>query len=202
MQEMKKTDGWGKLEIAGKIVAAILISPAIAYLGYEVSRLNKQREGEIKFVELAANILAKEPDPDQSKGSKGVRQWSVDVIDRYSGVPMPKEVADAVVNDVALPIKTVEASGANAWAVVFGADKSVKEAQDEIKRANGAGITGGQIFFRAGSYRSVKVYDFRPDAQEGLKKARAIRSDAYLVNMATWCPVSKDNGGYLVCEGR
>ncbi len=96
-------DGWQKLEVASKVVAAVMIPLAVAYLGNQVATANKQRESETKFVELATTILTKEPGTNQSADSKNLRRWAVAVIDRFSGVPMPKETAEALVQSTALP---------------------------------------------------------------------------------------------------
>ena len=96
-------DGWQKLEVASKIVAAVMIPLAVAYLGNQVATANKQRESETKFVELAIAILTREPGANQSADSKNLRRWAVAVIDRFSGVPMPNETAEALVQITALP---------------------------------------------------------------------------------------------------
>ena len=200
-------NAWQKLEILSKIIAAILIPITVAYLGNQVATANKQRESETKFVELATAILTKEPTANQSTDSKSLRRWAVAVIDKFSGVPMPQETAEALVKSTALPslsmaIQSPLPMGAeDTWGVVFGGDTSLQDAQHEVTRtAQRMGIGNGEIFRRSGSFRSVKVYISRADAEEGLGKARSVRPSSYLVNMAIWCPTSTQHDGYFECS--
>jgi len=201
-------DGWQKLEVASKVIAAILIPLTVAYLGNQVATSNKQRDSETKFVELATAILTKEPGTNQSTDSKNLRTWAVAVIDRFSGVPMPKETAKAVIESTALPAVTQAsqtlappADPAGTWGVVFGGDTTLESAQREVtKTAERMGIGPGEIFRRSGSFRSVRVYVSRAEAEDAAGKARAIRPSSYVVNMNTWCPTSIQKTGYFECS--
>lgn len=198
-------DSWQKLEVISKVVAAVLIPIAVVYLGNQVAISNTQRETEAKFVELSTAILTESPDLNQSVESERIRQWAVDVINKYSGVPMPEATAKALVQNTALPTVTapaqLSANPADTWGVVFGGDTSLDSAQHEVtKTAESMGIGAGEIFRRAGSYRSVKVYVSRTEAEDGLSKARAVRPSSYVVNMTTWCPTSTKKSGYYECE--
>ncbi|NCA71546.1 MAG: hypothetical protein EOM91_15955 [Sphingobacteriia bacterium] len=176
-------NGWQKLESISKIIAALMIPLAVAYLGNQVATANKQRESETKFVELATAILANEPHPDQSEESKDLRRWAVAVIDRYSGVPMSRDTAKALIMSTALPTNPASPSDpAGTWGLVFGGDTTLDAARHEVtKTAERMGIEQGEIFRRDGSFRSVRVYVSRSDAQAALEKARGVRSSSYLV---------------------
>lgn len=201
-------DTWQKLEVLSKVVAAVLIPVAVAYLGNQVAVSNKQRDSEVKFVELATAILRQEPIANQSEDAASLRQWAVAVIDRFSGVPMPSSTAKALIQSTALPMVEAGAAPAAAaidpsgtWGVVFGGDVSLEAAQHEVTvTAARMEIGASQIFRRAGSFRSVKVYVSRAEAEQGLSKARALREDAYIVNMALWCPSSEARDGYFECR--
>jgi hypothetical protein len=200
-------DGWQKLEVISKLVAAILIPLTVAYLGNEVASSNKQRDSETKFVELATAILTKEPGANPSEDAQNLRKWAVAVIDSFSGVPMPQETARALIQSTALPSVAQPSAGlatpadpAGTWGVVFGGDTTLAAAQHEVtKTAERMGIGPGEIFRRAGSYRSVKVYVSRADAEDAVGKARALRPSSYVVNMSTWCPTSVQREGYFEC---
>jgi hypothetical protein len=200
-------DGWQKLEVASKVIAAILIPLTVAYLGNQVATSNKQRDSETKFVELATAILTKEPGANQSSDSRNLRTWAVAVIDRFSGVPMPKETAQALIQSTALPTVTQPtptlapvADPAGTWGVVFGGDTTLESAQHEVtKTAERMGIGPGEIFRRSGSFRSVRVYVSRSEAEDAAGKARAVRPSSYVVNMNTWCPTSIQKTGYFEC---
>jgi len=129
------------------------------------------------------------------------------VINRFSGVPMSDATAEALIQKTALP--QVAPSGApstlvpdpsGTWGVVFGGDTTLEAAKFEAtKTAERMGIGPGEIFRRAGSYRSVRVYVSRAEAEDALGKARVVRPDSYLVNMSSWCPTSAPKAGYFEC---
>jgi hypothetical protein len=202
-------DGWQKIEVASKAVAAVFIPLAIAYLGNEVAMANKQRESETKFVELATAILSKEPGADPGADARNLRKWAVAVIDRFSGVPMPSETAEALIRTTALPQMARAPVAAEAaadprgtWGLVFGGDTTLDAAKHEVtKTAERMGLADAAIFRRSGSFRSVKVFVSRAEAEDALGRARAVRSDAYVVNMTNWCPNSVERQGYFECTG-
>jgi hypothetical protein len=198
--------GWQKLEAVSKVIAAIFIPLAVAYLGNQVASANKQRDTETKFVELATAILSKEPAASQTAENQNLRKWAVEVINRFSGVPMSQETADALVQTTALPqvaTQTLPAAvtdPSGTWGVVFGGDPTIDSANVEVtKTAERMGIGQGQVFRRAGSFRSVKVFVSRSEAEDALGKARAVRPSSYVVNMSTWCPTSEQKPGYFEC---
>lgn len=200
-------DGWQKLEVVSKIAAAILVPLAIGWAGNQISLANKQRDSETKFVELAAAVLNKEPPGNQSADSKDLRRWAVDVINKFSGVPMSAKTAEALVQTTALPAPADTQQHAQAdsgadgtWGVVFGGDKTLLEAKHETTvTAKSMGIGEGEIFRRQGSFRSVRVFVNRAEAEDALGKAKAQRSSSYIVNMAKWCPTSVERAGYFEC---
>lgn len=201
-------DGWQKLEVVSKALAAVLIPLAVAYLGNEVATANKQRDSETKFVELATAILSKEPAAQQSADAKLLRKWAVDIINKFSGVSMGQETQQALIQTTALPkvaaVAPVEpgaASPQDTWGVVFGGDATLDEARHETTvTAQKMGIGNSTVFRRAGSFRSVKVFVSKADAEDALGKARALRPSSYMVNMANWCPTSTDKKGYFECS--
>lgn len=199
-------DSWQKLEVVSKVAAAVFIPLAVAYLGNQVATSNKQRDSETKFVELATAILSKDPARDQPPESRNLRKWAVDVINRFSGVPMSEETADALIQKTALPqVAAVQQpvavpDPAGTWGVVFGGDTTLDSAKHEITVTAGRmGIGPGEVFRRAGSFRSVKVYVSRSEAEDALGKARVVRPSSYVVNMSTWCPTSEPKTGYFEC---
>ncbi len=92
------------------------------------------------------------------------------------------------------------ADPAGTWGLVFGGDKTLDAANDEVtKTAERMGIGQGEIFRRDGSFRSVKIFLSRPEAEGALGKARAVRPSSYIVDMARWCPNSVLRDGYSEC---
>jgi len=205
--DVSSTSSWQKLETLSKVCAAVLIPLAIAYLGNQVSAANKQRDSETKFVELATAILAKDPKEAASPESKGLRRWAVAVINKFSGVPFSADTAEALIQSTQLPQVLVQTEVSSptldpkgTWGVVFGGDTTLDSARHEVtKTAAKMGIGSGEIFRRAGSYRSVRVFVSRVEAEDALGKARVVRPDSYLVNMSAWCPTSHQRSGYFEC---
>lgn len=180
-----------KLEIISKIISSILIPIVIGYMANEVNKSNKQKDVEVKLIELATSILNKEISQPQSTENKNLRKWGVDVINLFSEVKMDLAVKQALVNSVSFPTNLTESY--LTWAIVFGGDKSLSEAQFEINRAKKIGFNG-TIFLRSGSYRSVMIFETRREAENTLEKFKELRQTAYIVNMEKWCPnITVDN---------
>lgn len=93
--------------------------------------------------------------------------------------------------------QSMEMSGG--WAVVFGSDKTLAAARDEISKAAKAGIHGAGIYMRNGYYASISVVPTREKAAEYLQIARAFRADAYTARLATWCTSQVQRDGYVEC---
>ena len=84
MAEEKKKDIWDK----ASVLAALLVPIVIALVGHAYTSALKEAEIRVKYTELAISILKEKPAQD----TKDVRAWSVDVINKYSGVPMDANV--------------------------------------------------------------------------------------------------------------
>ena len=62
----------------------MIITPiVVGLIGHWVSQAVKDREVQGKFVELAVEILRANPTED----TKNLREWAIQIIDIYSGVP-------------------------------------------------------------------------------------------------------------------
>lgn len=88
-----------KLKTASAIVTAVVVPVALAYVGNSYSSALKEREMQARFVELAIDVLRKPPE----KGAEALRSWSVDVIDKYSGVPFSASVRQRLIESGSLP---------------------------------------------------------------------------------------------------
>lgn len=203
---------WQKLEVLSKVIAALLIPLAIAWLGNVVSLSNKQRDAEIKFVEIASAILRDKPASDQGAESRSLRSWAVDVLNKYSGVKMSAEAQAALVQSQALPAvaasaplvePAAEPAVADTWGLVFGGDATLEAARHEVTvTARKMGLTDAEVFRRGGSFHSVRVFVSRAEAADALGRAQAIRADAYVVDMSRWCPSSVKRDGYFECAAQ
>lgn len=85
------------------------------------------------------------------------------------------------------------------WAVVFGSDKTLASASDEIQRASKAGITNTGVYFRNGYYASLSVVPTRERAADFLQIAKSFRNDAYVARFSTWCLSAVQREGYIEC---
>lgn len=201
------TSNWQKLEYVSKAIAAVFIPIALAYLANEVAAANKQRDAEMKFVELAVAILTEDPrDKADPEADQKIRGWAVKVLNVYSGVPMSEAAAAAVISTTALPAISSGAAAtppagipADTWGVVIGGDRSLTDAQKNLGNIKQRLGMEAEIFRRAGSFRSVKVYVKSDEAREALVQAKTLNPTSYLVNMAKWCPSSTQLEGYYEC---
>ncbi|MBL7186683.1 MAG: hypothetical protein ISS70_10195 [Phycisphaerae bacterium] len=89
---MKKEKDWlDKLKIFFEIVAIVF---AIKY-GQIISTALKERELNIKMTEVAIGILTTEPSKESD--SDPLREWAIEILDKYSnefGVPISAEVRE------------------------------------------------------------------------------------------------------------
>ena len=91
-------DKWDKFKIIG---STILIPVVIVILTNTVNVALKDREIGLRMVELAIEFL-KSP-PDTTKLSMDIREWSIEVIDKYSDVPFSEDAREAL-KEKPLPI--------------------------------------------------------------------------------------------------
>lgn len=92
-------DNWEKIKISSGAIAAILIPIIIVYVGNSYSTAIKEREVQGKFVELAVDILKSKPEEKTEK----IRSWSVDIIDKYSGITMKQDARDLLIKSDPFP---------------------------------------------------------------------------------------------------
>jgi hypothetical protein len=192
-----------KVESISKIFAAICIPVVVTIFGAQVNTITKQKETETKLVEVASIILSKEIPPRQSSDQKELRTWAVNVINRYSGVPMSSDTQAALVSTISLPTATTTApvDEAGTFGVVFGGDRTIDAARDEVKRANSVlDNAEAQIFLRMGSYRTVVVFVSRSEAEEALGKLKALRGSSYVIDMSKWCPSTTKQETHFECK--
>lgn len=191
-----------KLESLSKGFAAVVIPIVLLVVGQSFSSATKEREIESKFVEMATAVLNNDPGDKPSNEVKSLRRWAVAVIDKFSGVPMPRETADALIQSTPLPVAPSSREAAvGPWGVVFGGDTSLESAKHEVTvTAKRMSLSDARIYLRNKSYRSVAVFADRSAAEEALGKARVVRSDAYLVDMSKWCPIVIERQGFQECN--
>ena len=88
-----------------------------------------------------------------------------------------KQISDTVYSEI------------NEWLVIFGADKTISAAQDEIDIAKTKQFDNSIILKRDGWYRSVIRFDNKIEAQTQLKNIQTkLREGSYIRDLNTWCP--------------
>jgi hypothetical protein len=65
-------------------LATVVIPVVLALFGHRYTQTQKERETQAHFVELALEILRAQP----VAGAESVRAWAIEVVDKYSGVPL------------------------------------------------------------------------------------------------------------------
>lgn len=80
------------------IFGIVAIPVVTLVVGNSYTKAIKEREIQSKFVELAVGILSEEP----SEENKNIRNWSIDVINQYSGVEISKETRTDLIDKIQL----------------------------------------------------------------------------------------------------
>jgi len=88
-------NGWEKV----KIFSAILIPAVLALVGHWYTSAISEREVQAKFVELGVSILQAPPRQD----SMNLRSWAVEILNKYSGVPLDDATRKDLIENVPLP---------------------------------------------------------------------------------------------------
>ena len=80
---------WDKLKIIVTSITAIAIPIVSLIIGNMYTEAIKEKELQIKMVEMAVGVL-KETNLPPTEEYKSLKNWANEIIDRYSGVPLPK----------------------------------------------------------------------------------------------------------------
>lgn len=84
-----------KLKTVSASIAVIFIPIVIALLGNQYSQAIKEKETQLRLVELSIEILKEK----QGDENEGLKKWAVDVINRYSEVPLNDVVKTDLISD-------------------------------------------------------------------------------------------------------
>lgn len=97
-------------------------------------------------------------------------------------------------------VNTVTSKGN--WVVVFTGDTNLPQAKTELNNLVRANITNPRLVLRQNSYRAIsQSFGTKADAQNYLNSNKnVIRSDAYVINLDSWCPNLVYNGDYYECQ--
>ena len=88
-------DFWDKFRIGTQAVGVVLISGVIAFVTVWIDAGIKNRQVDLEIVRLAVGILQEDP---EETGLTALREWSMDAIDAYSGIPLPASAREELRN--------------------------------------------------------------------------------------------------------
>jgi|TARA_B110000908_G_C10006510_1_gene336555 SMC interacting uncharacterized protein involved in chromosome segregation len=86
---------WNKLKALSTIIASIFVPIAIVIIGNSYSTALKESEIQVRYVELAVEILKEDP----SKKRSNMREWAVDLINNYSEIEIDLETRNELLRD-------------------------------------------------------------------------------------------------------
>lgn len=92
-------ENWDKIKIYSTVFASIFTPIIVGYIGYSINKSITERELQGRFVELGVTILHQEP----TEQSRNLRNWAIEILNRYSGVPIDTETKEALLNDISMP---------------------------------------------------------------------------------------------------
>ncbi|MDR6300632.1 hypothetical protein [Mesonia maritima] len=105
-----KKDFWEKLKSISVMIASIFVPLAVILIGNWYSSALKESEIQVRYVELAVDILKENPSDNKSN----MRGWAVDLINSYSEIkideqtrnellkaPLFKEIDDFIIEEYA-----------------------------------------------------------------------------------------------------
>ena len=82
----------------------MVIPVIVAYIGYTYTQTIKEREIQGRFVELAVDILRDEPKTE----NKALRLWGTQIINKYSGIQLTKELKDDLITRTSFPSEKIK----------------------------------------------------------------------------------------------
>lgn len=97
----KSKDSWDKAEILAKILGAVLLPVITICIAYMLNASIQDRSSRVRMVELAVEIL--KSDPKAASNDIYMRGWALEVLQKNSEVPLPKEALGALME---LPLPT------------------------------------------------------------------------------------------------
>lgn len=93
-EEQQLTPSWEKAKTISAIVATAVIPIAIAWSGNWYGQLQKDKELQLKYIELSIQILSAPPSPT----NQAVRKWAVDTINKYAEVKIDAQAENELLN--------------------------------------------------------------------------------------------------------
>ncbi|MBN1347810.1 hypothetical protein JXJ21_00215 [candidate division KSB1 bacterium] len=96
-----ETYTWEKLKSVSALLASVLVPIVLGLVGHWYSGALKQVDANLRYSELAIDILKRSP----TETDAAIREWAIDVIDSYSGIPLNKQARLALQKSSILEIE-------------------------------------------------------------------------------------------------
>jgi hypothetical protein len=157
--------GWEIAKSIANIIAVVGIPSVVLVVGNLFSKSIKEREIQSRFVELAVNIL-REVSPEM----KSLRAWALQVIDKYSGVPLGEAKEEIIGKKLTVPRLGGSAETSYEPNMEMEYKGYIIEAKPNQRRDNGSWTTSINILAVAGAgitarpYYAENTYDTREEA--------------------------------------
>lgn len=161
--EEKDKDKLEKAKVLINFISLAIIPLVIAFLGNFFSESLKQKDVEVKFVELAINILSQNPDTARSN----IRTWAANILEEYSEVPFSDSTTSDIVNK--LPIITNETREALGSKVRVRLKQLIVIENGKINNSDSEKITLRAVVFSYAYYKSL--FEYQPKQTVYDKKA-------------------------------
>ncbi|TLD43445.1 MAG: hypothetical protein JETT_0263 [Candidatus Jettenia ecosi] len=91
---------WEKVKIVTTAIMTIIIPILIALIGNWYTQAIKERETQLRYIELSINILSQEP----SDKNRNIRSWAINIINEYA----PKHLEEETKNELKLKTRLPE----------------------------------------------------------------------------------------------
>ena len=99
MADQVLSASWERAKVISGILATILIPLLIGVTGHLVSTALKERDIQLRYVELALGILREKPDPSTTE----LRSWAINIVNRFAPEPLsPKAVEELKKRELAI----------------------------------------------------------------------------------------------------
>ncbi len=85
-EERDPSSGWEKARAISTIIATVVIPLAIAFGSNWYGQLQKDKELQLKYIEISVQILSAPP-----KANEAVRMWAITTINKYSEVKIDEK---------------------------------------------------------------------------------------------------------------
>jgi hypothetical protein len=89
------TSAWEKARAVSTIVATVVIPLAIALSSNWYGQQQKDKEVQLKYIELSIQILSAPP----TDSNQAVRKWAINTINRYSEVKIDAQAENELLNE-------------------------------------------------------------------------------------------------------